>query len=123
MSEDVARVIAQLDAMHRRMDRIECSIDRYNNLLGERDTELHTMLRDMEVTRARNESQISQCQSGLQKLLEKHTEVEEEHDLLVNRVENMSLVFSAARWALNIAVPVLVSAAAMMVFKLGDLPL
>lgn len=134
MPDDVAKLVAEVASLHRRLDRIDVNIDRSQTILSERDNELHTIIKDMELTRERQAAAIAACQNGLQKLLEKQTEMEDDIEsgqsqadakflTLTTKLENMSLIFGAARWVLNIAIPVLVSAAVMLLFKLPESPL
>ena len=115
MSEtEIARLSTMVEAVHRRMDRIECSIEKTQSMLGERDDEIHVIVRDLALSNQRDSSRIDALNERIGKSEKFIDTSKQEHLSLSAQVKNMAVVFKSAQWVIAAAVLALISGAISM---------
>lgn len=120
MSEaDVARIQAMIEALHKRIDKLECALEKSSQMMHERDDEIHIIMRDMALDKQRESTKLEHCEKMLEKILAHQATMDEEHRIIVAQVKNMNLIFRSAQWFLITAIPILLSSAVGMFFVQG----
>lgn len=105
---DIARILARLDNLERRFDR-------YEVMMGERDQELQTILRDIAVTT----SQFSHTSETVRVLEDEQDKAIIEHQDLKNELRNIKTGFGVVKWFLGLILPLLLGIAANAFFGVG----
>lgn len=118
MSEpELARLNARLEELQRHLARLEANLDRNHATLGERDDEIHVLLRDMALTKSEQSMKLEQLTLKVRELRERSDEIEDDNTTIKAQLKNMTLVFNAARWFLMAAIPILLSSAISVAFR------